>query len=344
MPVTQNALLRDKVVLQLVRQLREAPFFLLDTFFWKTEEFDTQEVKVDTYLDEREIAVFTSPNADPNVRQRTEWTRKTFNTPYIFESLPLRPDQLHYILAGESEFANRPIAERLVDQLAEDSQYLIGLIKRKLEWWASKLLDGGSVTIGGEGIPDMTHDFGMPAANKLVLTGADRWSQTTSDPLKDLRTQRTVIAQASGKTPTVAIFGNSARDRAYAHQEFKDYLDIRRADNVLSLSDTMVMPRGVTFMGTFEDMKMFTYDEQYVEGGVSKRFVDSEKVLLGSPDAMTIRAHGAILNFLQGLQKAQWSITPTTDVRGRVHYLDAESAPFLGLSESNAFGTIDVGD
>ena len=341
--VTQNPLLRDKVILQMVRQLREPSAFILDLFFWQTETFDTQQVFIDTYLDEREIAVFTSPNSDPNLRQRTEWTRKPYNPPYIFETLALRPDQLHYIMAGESEFANRPIAERLVDQLAEDTLYLIAIIKRKLEWWASQLIDGGAVTIQGSGINSMTHDFNMPTGNILALTIGDRWSQATATPLKDLRTHRTTIGQASGKMPTVAILGNEARDRAYANQEFKDYMDIRRANNVISL-DIQILPRGVTYIGNFEGMDLFTYDEQYIEGGALKRFIKSNRVYMGSPDAKTVRAHGAILNFLQGLKKAEWAVTPTTDQRGRVYHLDAESSPFLGLSESNAFGYIDVGD
>lgn len=342
MAVSQNPLLRAKVIMQLVRQIREAPFFLLDLFFWRTEEFDTQQVFIDKYLDEREIAVFTNPNSEPNVRQRTEWSRKPYDTPYIFETLPLRPDQLQYIMAGEHEFNDRPIAERLVDQLAEDTQYLVALIRRKLEWWASKLIDGGAVTITGKGIPSMTHDFDMPSDNILALTLGDRWSQTTANPLKDLRTHRTTIGQASGLMPTVIIFGNEARERAYANTEFKEWLDSRRGEIVKVNSN--IMPRGVTQFGEFEGASLWAYDEQYKENGTLKRFIDPERVYFGSPDAITARAHGAILNFNQGLKKAEWAVTPTSDPRGRIHYMDAESAPFLALSESNAFGYIDVGD
>lgn len=332
---------RQLTLIQVVRETREPSFFFTDMHFHNIRNFTSRQVQIQIVKESQEVASFRSPMSDPNVLERTTWETQTHLAPYIHESFAITPDDLDYIRPGEDPYDETAMAVRLIDQMAEDAIYLKGRVKRKMEQMAAKLLNGGAITISGEGFPSYTLDFKMPNGNKFVLTGGDRWSQSGSTPLEDLRLAIRTIAQASGLRPNAMYWGSKAYDLALNHASVREYLDKRNA-KFISI-EPQYLPRGVAHVGEFEGVQMFTYDETYKEGGVTKRYMPETRIFFGSTDAQCIRAHGAILNF-KVLKAMEFFISETMDPRGKKMYRDIESAPLLGLSQSSAFGYMVVDD
>jgi len=331
--------LRQQTLIQVVIETRDPSWFFTDMHFWNVKNFLSRQVQIDIVRELQEVANFRSPMSDPNVLERTPFERQTHTAPYIHESVALSPDDLTYVRPGEDPYSETALAARMVDQMAEDAIYLKGRVKRKIELMASILLNGGKITISGDGFPSYTLDFKMPSGNKFVLTGSDQWSNAASTPLEDMRLAIRTIAQESGLRPNVMHIGSRSYDLMLAHADVKEYLDKRHATFIAI--DPKFLPRGVAHVGEFDSVQMFTYDETYLEGGVAKLYMPENRIFFGSTDAQCIRAHGAILNF-KALRAMEYFVSESMDPRGKKLYRDIESAPLLGLSQSSAFGYMEV--
>lgn len=60
--------------------------------------------------------------------------------------------------------------------------------------------------------------------NVLVLSGASRWTQTTSTPIADVRAAKNSVLKKCGMKPNVGLLGPNAFNAAIEHASVRDYL------------------------------------------------------------------------------------------------------------------------
>ncbi len=286
-----------RTMLKVIEQMKRARTFLLDMFFPEVKQFDTKEVDIDIVKGKRKLAPFVSPLKEGIVSDRAGYTTRTIKPPYIKLKRPITPAELQNRLPGETVYQGDITPDqRAAILLGKDLADLDDQITRREEHMAATAMQTGVITVVGEGI-SMTIDFGMAASHKITLTGTDLWSDTDdSNPYGDLTAWRRVIAQDSGLSANVAVFGTDAWDAFMQHPNIQKLLDLRRVD--IGAIDPMELPNGVTYQGRLKGLALdlYTYEEWYYDESSSteKPMIDSKKIVLGSTLAETTRSYGMI--------------------------------------------------
>jgi len=312
-------------------------------FFPNTEDrialFHTEKVIVKLLYRARQAARYVAADQEAEISERGKYEKRTFDTPYIKEKRLTQAGE--YLKEGfiDSEFSTKTPLKKASDMLAQDMLELASLLTLVKELQAKALLGNGSMTLTGKKV-NITIDYGMPAANKITLTGADRWSESTSKPLEDLRNVRKIISRASGLNPSIAIFGSSAWDNFSGHADIKERLKIIQTTAKPIKFDHVIMPDGAIYQGYVEGYHCFTYYDKYVdEAGSDQDLMDEHDVFFGSTKAETKTYYGCIqdkkaLTPMDVFFKT-WEIEdPSADV------LLMQSAPLLGMTQANGFGKL----
>jgi len=130
-----------------------------------------------------------------------------------------------------------------------------------------------------------------------TLTGNDLWSDSSSDPLKDLRNATDLIADDSGLSSNfVAICGNSAISALQNNVKFQTALDNRRFE--LGVYTPKTNEDGSTLVGTLSDppMQIYRYPEKYFNGTSLVPMIDDKKVIVASTLADITIYYGGIFS------------------------------------------------
>jgi hypothetical protein len=337
---TNNTFFTVKKLLQLVEVMREPSSLFLDLFFKEVEKFETEIVEIDVYKEKRHLAQFTHSDSESHVHRRTEFERTPYRAPYIKEKLPTTATEMLYATRGEHIYSSQTPVQRATTRMTRDMQELMRLAIRRKEWLAGKLLDGGAVQIVGKGLNYLL-DFDMPASNQVVLGPGDRWSDAGVSIAKDLREFRRIIGQESGKVPNIAVLGSDVIDVILADEEIDKALDNRRKEiGHIHIKD---LPLGARYIGNFEGMELYGYDEQFIEviGGNPQNYMPRNKIFMGHSEARTVKAYGVIKD-KRALYATEYFFKTWEQEDPSVDWLQMQSAPMPGLSESCAFGVFEV--
>jgi len=316
---------------------------LRDNFFSKKETFDTKDVQLDVKTEEKLLSNFVHTDARAHEASRDAVEKKTFTPPTVKETLNTKASDIVANAAlGEPIGIDPDAKQKSIDLITEDMFTLRNRNDRLLEWMAAELMTDGSVTISGEGFADYDLDFGMPAGNQVVLAGAAQWDQSTATPLRDLRNLSTTVSQASGLMPNVFVFGKNAMNLFLEHADVLAYLDSRRA--IVIAVETVRPSRGLVNIGNFDaHATMIAHVDNYKDSaGSMQQFVNEDMVLVGSTDAATLQAYGAIQDYEANFARSEWFFKSFLKDNPSVRKLLFQSHPLLALTQSAAFGTLTV--
>lgn len=329
-----------KKLLQIVEVMRRPSSLFLDLFFRQVEKFESDIVEIDVYREKRHLAQFTHSDSESHVHRRTQFERTPYRAPYIKEKLPTTASEMLYAALGEHVYSDQSPAQRAVNQVTRDMNELMSLAMRRKEWLAGKLLDGGAVQIVGKGLNYLL-DFDMPAGNQIVLGEGDRWDDADVSISKDIREFRRILGQESGKVPNIAVLGSDVIDVILADDEIDKALDNRRKEiGHINIQD---LPLGARYIGDFEGLKMYGYDEQFVEtvGANPANYMPVNKIFMGHSEARTVKAYGVIKD-RRALYATDYFFKTWEEEDPSVEWLQMQCAPLPGLSESCAFGVFEV--
>lgn len=342
---------------ELHRRIKTAPTFWLDTFYKRQINFESQRIVFEkVYGDDRKLAPFVVPNVSGRPQRLSGFEAVDFAPAYSKQK-----DVVDYTMhierqAGESIGGSLTIDQRRNAVIAELIRLQKVKIRNTWNWLAARATIDGKVIIKGEDYPETLVDFRRDAGLTKVLTGGARWSQTTADPLNDLRESRVFANELSGARIGVYVFGANAWELFSQRVDLKELMN---ADNrgAGQRTDVTLINDGfgdtVEFMGTMSGssgqgrMEFWVDTTRFIdpETGTEKYYLDQDTVLGISPDMMGgTRCFGAIMDKRAGYRPLDVFFKNWEQEDPSQEYLLTQSAPLMVPREPNATFSIKVDD
>jgi len=298
MPIS---LYETRTMLQIVQQLKRPKTFLLDTFFPGFRQFDTLNVDIDIYKGKRRMAPFVSPVVEGKPVEKLGYTTNSYKPPYIKPKMPTTAQELLNRQPGQVSYGTQSLPERAAAELGRELGDLLDQITRREEWMAAQALNGGVVSVVGDGVND-TIDFQMAGTHKVTNSGGTLWTAVgTSHPITDLTTWARLCAQDSGLVPNVVVMGSDVANAFINHADIKGNTGQFSSVKVsLGQINPQLLPNGVSFLGTITapslNVDVFVYDEWYIadSDGLEYPMVPVNKLFMGSTNAQNSKLYGAI--------------------------------------------------
>jgi hypothetical protein len=279
-----------------IRRTPDNPSFLKDLFFSASQTFHTETISFDVKKGKRTITPFVHPLAAAPLTERIGYKTITYTPAMKKEKRALRAADLETRLPGEQPYnSGMTNAERQVQMLAEDTKDLKDNLIRAEEAMAADLMFTGALHIKGDKINDVV-DFGF--TNKETLSGDQRWSQSTSDFLADLRRYTTTCRTKSGYTPNVLIANAATIDEMLKNTRFYDLLNNRRTE-AGNIAPQQPATNGAAYIGHISyigvELDIYSYDNEYIDpvSGDATAMVPANTICLASTNAAFIRLYGA---------------------------------------------------
>lgn len=286
-----------RTMMKAINLMLPARTFLLDTFFPNHETKVTEQIDVDFKKGKRKMAPFVAPRIGGKVMDRQGFTTRTYTVPKIAPERVITVDDIKSRGMGENLYSSKTPEERARELLASDLLELDEYITRREEWMCREVLFNGKVVMVGEGFEQVV-DYSF--TNKEILTGGALWSESTSNPLDDLKRWRLRVIQKTGKAPNIVVLESSVVDAFIKHPEVQKLLDLQRL-NIGSIEPS-IQNEAVTFIGRLPSLglELYSYDEWYIDdNGVEQPMVPEGYVLMATR-GMNKRLYGAVTQVESG--------------------------------------------
>ncbi|MFC4403313.1 major capsid protein [Gracilibacillus xinjiangensis] len=282
-----------RVMLEAIEMMMPVRTFLKDTFFGDVNTFTSEHVDVDYYKGRRKMAPFVSSRGAGKVMDRDGFTTKSFKPAMVKPQRIITGDDINKRSIGENFYAAKSPDERAAEILAKDLSDLDEAITRREEWMVAQILFTGKVDVVGKDIK-ATLDFDF--TNKDILSGADAWSDSNSNPIKNLKKWRLEVIKKSGVNPDRIIMASDVVEAFISHEKVKEKLDNRRI--ILGQINPQQLPNGVTYIGSLSELgvDIYSYDEWYFdeESQEEKPMVPEGTLMLGSSSARSSMLYGSV--------------------------------------------------
>ncbi len=275
-----------------LKQMTPARTFIRDMFFKARETSDKDYVDVDIQTQPRRMASFVSPRSEAKVTDKAGFITNSYKPPLVSNKSSVTGDDLVNRVPGEDIYEEGlSPEEREAQHVGMILADLDNMVTRREEWMCIRALFAGQVEVVGDGVSD-TIPFGRLAENVIALpAAARRWDAATAKIIEDLSDWRRICVKNSGLTPDVAVLGTKAANALKENSALMTALDNYRMEFGQIRPDAPDM-QGVSFIGTIEGLRLFAYDEWYVDpaDGLAKAMVPEKQVMLCSTMAdMRIR-------------------------------------------------------
>lgn len=274
--------------------------FLRDLFFPSTRTYPTENIDVDFYKGTQAVAPFVAPNVGGINVERLGYETKTYKPPLTSPQRPISKDVLQPRLPGETIHTAMTPEERQNYYLQKDAQELDDMISRREEVMVSQLMTTGVINVRGYIDEDKTKyiddNIDFQFSNKILCTGNDQWSQSTSKKLEDLEEACEIVRQA-GYNPQHAIFGKNAWSYLENDEKFQKLYDIRRADwGQLMPQLNLTNGNGYMYLGYLRKPGLFLW--QYIawyldENGRLVPYIPDDIVVV-APEGIGEMCYGAV--------------------------------------------------
>ena len=286
--VSTDVIYTTSSLLESFKVIPIAPQFLRDKLFPKVSEASTDQVVVEFYQGKQKLAPYCSRFSKGTAVPRETTKTSYFSPPHIKPIRNLTSDDLFFKSAAAAANSN---VDRDAELLLLDFQELDGMIGRTEEKMAADCLFTGKVICldgdTGELVAELV--YGTP----VKTVPAKLWSDTTSDPLADLRGALRLVSSACGASADLVIMGRSAADA------FESNPQVLQAYDKLRISPGELSPAnvswGVQSLGTYRGLPLYVYEAEYLNSaGASVPFVPPDNVLIAASSLAGLMAYAGI--------------------------------------------------
>lgn len=323
--------------------------FLRDNFFSNTQTFSTKEIDFDVLDDEvQKLAPFVNPKSQGSFSYRDGFSTHSYQPGTLAPMIVTSADEMLSRLPGENLYSTHSPLTRARTIMANNLAYLERQISRREEYMAAEVLFTGKITFKGEGVNDTLTMWN--AEDKPYTDVAVKWTETTADPISDLRAAIDKVGEKIGMTPTMAILGQKAAKVLMDRLTEKGTLDQRRI-NIGTIQPSAELSDGSQYIGTllYPNLELYTYNGVYFNEDLKKTvyFVPEDSVLLVCKGAPTTRAYAAV-DIIDGNNRPLWvegarvanSWVQRTDPAGRV--VQMKSRPLMICHMPHCFHVLKV--
>lgn len=316
-----------------LRSLIRPNTFLTRRYFPKMVLSEAEEISFDVEDADEKLAPFVSPVVAGAVMQELGFKTTTIKPAYIKIKTPLAPMKTIKRAIGESfGVGEMTRAQRQQLRVATTLARHQDRIARRKEWMASEILVKGSVTIEGDGYPKTDINFGRSNNLGIQLTLGDRWSQGTSDPIRDLENWAQEVFVTSGAVVSEIVMDPKAWAAFRANEKVLKLLDVRRADGAgpLNIGPQQPVAEGAVFVGSLNAFQIFVYAASYIaENGARTPYLPAGTVLGMTSAFDGTQYHGAIEDEEAGIKPYETFTKSWLENDPSVRFLLSQTAPIL---------------
>lgn len=284
----------------LVEQLYLPKEFLRSQIISSTESTEDTFAEYHFSEDSLDIADFCDPEAQANNIKIKPFTIKRFMLPLIKDKFTISAYNVQRnIQPGYTRYANRTLDEKATYHITKQLRQALNRITRSTEKMIAEAIQTGKIAITGNNI-NAEIDFEFPSDHLITLTGTNLWTDTASDPIKDLRTWYDKIMVDSGvRGNIVCIVGSDVANILQNNDTFAKALDNRRYE--IGLLAPQQNTDGSCKLGSLNDpaIMIYRYNEVYKDktDGTIKQMIDPKKVILFSREDTASLYYGGIPDF-----------------------------------------------
>lgn len=332
---------------QMLGVIRKAPApsaFWLNLLFRQQVNSQSKFIDFDQIDRGRRLAPFVAPTVQGKPMKSEGHTTRRFAPAYVKPKHPVDPERLIKRMAGEAYTGTMSLAGRrnaiVGDILVEQRD----MIQRRWEVMAAQAAINGAVVVEGEDYPTQTVDFGRDPNNSVVKSGAGLWSDSSSNPCKDMEGWSLAMARSSGYPVTDWIMGTNAYEAFIGNPSTEKQLntDIKNSSQImLDLGISQADENGaiIQLKGTLgSGIRVWVYSDIYEDDdGNQIEIMDQDLVVGVNPAGVQgIRWFGAIMDAEAGYQSLE--IFPKTWMNPdpSVEFVMSQSAPLMVPRRPNA--------
>lgn len=322
-------------------RLEAPPLDLLSLFFPTLVEETSEEIHFDTEVGPRRVAPFVSPLVEGKLVESQGYVAKTFKPAYVKDKRVFDANRPMKRAYGEPLTGNLSPAQRMQILVAQDLRDQIAMLRRRKLLMAAEALRLGQVTVAGDGYPTTVVSFGRAAGLTISLTGgALEWDDAGVSPVDNVEDWSLLVQQTSGAIVTDIVFEIAAWRLFRADTKFAQAVDLLRGRDQSSLDLGPRMARGASLRGTLGNLRLWTYQDWYVDTAGVEQPVLPQYTVLGvaaGPDGLDgQQCHGAIRDEDAGFQAMEYFPKSWTTQDPSVRYLLLQSAPLVVPFRVNA--------
>lgn len=275
--------------------------FLTNYFFGTVETFDGKAVMFDRISGARKLAPFVSPCVEGRPVRRNGFSTDSFTPAYVKPKMALTPCDSTKRRPGEAIGGEFTLAQRRDLQLADDLNYMTGLIDNRIEWMSAQALVHGYVDVVGDDYPLVRVDFQRAGTHQVALAGANLWSASaTAAPVSNLDAWANTVSMSQGGSVTDVICGTNVWAQFARSAEVKDlYKNVQNPGGPLpSLLPSVMDNEQKIYRGQFGQFRFWSYNATYTDdAGNSQFFVPPNDVILVAKQSLQgVQAYGAIMD------------------------------------------------
>jgi hypothetical protein len=329
------------VLLGVVESLENEPItFFRDRFFTMEERSDKEEILFDVIDKKRRIAPFVSPLVKGKVMEHRGYSTRVFKPAYVKPKHVIKPGDTIKRVAGEKLNGELSRGERRMIHIRTALAEQEDAISMREEVMCAEALRLGRVTVSGDGYPTVVVSFGRDPALRVVLSGANLFSDVSAKPLKFIQEKARVVRKAGGGVVREVVCGVDA---------FAAILERLTDSQIQALLNTQIRgqtssvqlgPRiaeKVVYQGTIGEFNFWTYEDSYYdEEGIEQEVMPPSEILLVGAQVEGVRAYGAIEDPRAGLQPLTRFPKNWIEEDPAAEYVMTQSAPLMVPRRPNA--------
>lgn len=268
--------------------------FLLDRYFPLRQQSTDQKIYFDVRDSKRRLAPFVSPLVEGKVIEARGFRTQSFEPPYLKPKTPIDPNQQFRRRAGEAIGGSLSPAQRRDLAVAEAIAEHLEMIQERENVMAAEVLRTGKVTVTGDGYGTVVLDFGRDPALTVTLSGTDRWSDPSADPVSDIETWAALIQEKSGAVVTDVVLEPTAWQAMRQNARVEKLLETRRGSASTAETGPLAAEKA-RFVGTIGSFDLWVYQDRYVdEAGATQLVLPVGTVIMAGPELEGTLAYAAI--------------------------------------------------
>lgn len=206
-------------------------------------------------------------------RPRLGFDKLSAEMPFFKESVYV-DEELRQQLNMVLETGNQAYIDAVVNRVFADEMHLLEGARARREQMRMMALTTGAIAISANG-QNYSYDYGMPADHKSEVTTS--WSDTSSDPIEDMRIAMDKIEDDTGVRPTRAICTRKTWGYLRVNQKIIKSIFVLSNGQVTALSDARLSQYLMDELG----LELIVYGKRYKnDAGTATQFVPDDTVVL----------------------------------------------------------------
>lgn len=206
-------------------------------------------------------------------RPRLGFDKLSAEMPFFKESVYV-DEELRQQLNMVLETGNQAYIDAVVNRVFADEMHLLEGARARREQMRMMALTTGAIAISANG-QNYSYDYGMPADHKSEVTTS--WSDTSSDPIEDMRKAMDKIEDDTGVRPTRGICTRKTWGYLRVNQKIIKSIFVLSNGQVTALSDSRLSQYLMDELG----LELIVYGKRYKnDAGTATQFVPDDTVVL----------------------------------------------------------------